>query len=63
MHFISEIIIRRLMHFKGACCLSCHDDGEEGYPMCFINFGKERESEVCCAIANAYDQWIKNKVA
>jgi len=63
MHFISEAIIRRLIHFKGNCCLSCHDDADAGYPMCFIDFGKGREAEVCCAIANTYDQWIKDKIA
>lgn len=56
--YISERIIVRLIKFKGNCCNSCHEDADEfNYGMVYEEFGKGRESEVCCAVSNALDAW------
>jgi hypothetical protein len=60
--WINEVKIRRLIKFNGSCCQSCHEDMDDyGYYGCSIDFGKDRETECCCAISVAYDEWLKAK--
>lgn len=43
------------------CCDSCHDDAEEGYPLCETEFDGE-EAYVCCATLRAIeDQSTSNE--
>lgn len=54
--WVSERAIRRLCRYTGACCASCHDDSDAGYAdMAFLDLGKGREAEVCCAVNLAFD--------
>jgi len=63
MKIVKEETIRRLIKFKGNCCLSCHEDSNNyDIPMCWIDFGKGREGEVCCSVANAFDNWTTKKL-
>ena len=62
MKYISESVIKRLIHFTGNCCLSCHEDNDEwNDPMCWIDLGKNRSCECCCTVVNAYDKWLNRK--
>lgn len=64
MKIVFESRIRRLIKYDGPCCSSCHADMDErGYNGIHIDFGKEREAEVCCAVANAYYKWLTNRCA
>jgi len=60
--YISEKTFRRLIHYSGPCCLSCHDDNYEGLDMCWVSLGKDRYAEVCCALANYFDKWKEKEV-
>lgn len=56
--WISEEKVRRMIKFYGSCCLSCHEDDDEGYSdLIEIDFPRERVARVCCAVSVAYDKW------
>lgn len=64
MSYVSEEAIRRLIHYTGHCCDSCHDDAEYYadagmYQLREIELGRDRCAEVCCAVGNAYDEWFR----
>jgi len=62
VRYIQENAVRRLIKFDGSCCLSCHEDMDDyDYPMLFVDFGKDREAEVCCAVHKAYEGWLNGK--
>lgn len=49
--YVPERALRRL--YKVECCMSCHDDEEEGYDaLTEVDLGKGRYAYVCCVILN-----------
>jgi len=63
MKNVSEQAIRRLIKYKGPCCMSCHDDADEfDYEMCNIySEDFQRRAEVCCAVKVAFDKWQQER--
>lgn len=62
MKYVFEDAIRRLIKFKGACCMSCHEDDElYGDYLIELDLGKNRYSPVCCTVSIAYDEWCERK--
>lgn len=57
MKYITEKSVKRLIKFKGDCCSSCHSNNETS-DMMFIDFGKDREAEVCCLVKQEYNKWM-----
>lgn len=47
------------MYLSHDCCISCHDDRDEGYEMMSLfednDYGKAEIGEVCCAVKRAMD--------
>jgi len=60
--WVREDVIVRLIgpYFKGHC-ESCHQDEAMGYDMCFLDLGKGRYAEVCCRVAEAFEEWLQDK--
>ena len=57
----SEASIRRLIKYKGPCCMSCHDEEEEGFSdMHEVELSKGRIVYLCCNIKNAFDVYVKD---
>ena len=63
--WITEEKIRRLLRRNNIpfdCCISCHEDSDDGYDMIEEELGKNRITEVCCGVSRALDKLQKEKV-
>ena len=59
-----ETIIRFLRKHKidATCCLSCHEDENEGLGyLCELYFSKNRIAQVCCSVSIAFENLLKNQ--
>jgi len=59
-----ETIIRFLKKngINATCCLSCHEDENEGLDyLCEIYFSKKRMAQVCCGVSLSFEKLLKIK--
>ena len=57
-HYVNEAAVIRLIKHKNGCCVSCHEDEEDGYELSDLDLGKGRYSFVCCIIKIAFKEWV-----
>jgi len=71
MYYVSEKTIKRMIKYKGECCISCQFDVEDGYPdwgseldymeIGYTKDGRERFAHICCQCSKAFNKWIKEE--
>jgi hypothetical protein len=54
----TEEEVRKLYGIEESCCISCHDDVDEGFysSMCEIYWPDMSTTEVCCAVKLGYER-------